>query len=111
MSKINGFEIHNGVTDLDENQTNVKIKPIFKDIHLGWYIEKSKNCGIIAGTYVHGIFENDDWRNHFINLIRQTKNLPILDKKTMSYKIKRESIIENLATEFDRHLNLLPILN
>ena len=110
LSEINGFEIHNGLTELDRNQDTSKIKPIFTDLDLGWYEENSQG-GSIGGTYIHGIFENDDWRDHYINLIRKNKNLPKLDKKTRSYKIKRESIIDNLANEFDKHFNISSLLN
>jgi adenosylcobyric acid synthase len=109
-SKINGFEIHNGKTELDKTQKFLKIKPIFKDLDLGWYTE-NKQGGTIAGTYIHGIFENDNWRDQYINLIRKSKNLPISNKKSISYKKKRESIIDNLANEFDKHLNITSLLN
>ncbi len=109
-TKINGFEIHNGVTELDSCQDTLKIKPIFKDLDLGWYQENSQG-GTIAGTYIHGIFENDEWRDQYLNLIRKRKNIPLSDKKTRSYKMKRESIIENLANEFNKHLNLSSLLN
>ena len=109
-TKINGFEIHNGVTELDRSQDTLKTKPIFKDLDLGWYIENSQG-GTIAGTYIHGIFENDEWRDYYINLIRKNKNLPLLDKKTRSYKIKRESIIDNLANEFNKNFNISSLLN
>jgi adenosylcobyric acid synthase len=109
-TKIKGFEIHNGVTELDRSQDNLKIKPIFNDLDLGWY-KKNSQGGSIAGTYIHGIFENDDWRDQYLNLIRKSKNLPLLDKKTRSYKMKRELIIENLANEFNKHLNLSFLLN
>ena len=110
LSEINGFEIHNGITELDKSQNLVEINPIFKDIDLGWYSENDYR-GTIAGTYIHGIFENDNWRNQYINLIRKSKNLPKLAKKTRSYKIKRESIIDNLANEFNKHLNISSLLN
>ena len=90
-------------------QSQLKINPIFKDLDLGWYKEDNEG-GTIAGTYIHGIFENDSWRNQYINLIRKSKNLPILDKKSISYKNKRESIINNLANEFNKHLNLKSFL-
>ncbi len=110
QSKINGFEIHNGQTELDTLKGSLKIKNIFKDLDLGWYRE-NKEGGTIVGTYIHGIFENDKWRDQYINLIRQRKKLPPLKKKTRSYKVKRESIIENLANEFEKHLNLSSVLN
>ncbi len=109
-SKINGFEIHNGQTELEGIKSALNIKTIFKDIDLGWYKENNGG-GTIAGTYIHGIFENDRWRDQYINLIRKRKNLPILNKKSISYKKKRESIINNLANEFDKHLNLTSFFN
>ena len=109
-SKINGFEIHNGQTELDNIQNGIEINPIFKDLDLGWYKENIKG-GTIAGTYIHGIFENDNWRDQYINLIRKSKNLPTSNKKSISYKKKRESIIDNLAKEFDKHLNITSLLS
>ena len=110
QTKINGFEIHNGKTTLDNIQSTLKINPIFEDSDLGWYKE-SKKGGTIAGTYIHGIFENDSWRAQYINVIRKSKNLPILNKKSISYKEKRQSIIDNLANEFHKHLNLKSFLS
>ncbi len=110
QSKINGFEIHNGQTELDNIENETQMKPIFKDLDLGWYKE-SNDGGIIAGTYIHGIFENDNWRDQYINLIRKSKNLPKLNQKSISYKKKREFIIEKLANEFNKHLNLKSFLS
>ena len=110
LSEINGFEIHNGETKLDRSKSTLEIKPIFNNSNLGWYKENSKG-GTIAGTYIHGIFENDEWRDNYINLIRKGKNLPELDKKTSSYKMRREAIIENLANEFKKHLNISSLLH
>ena len=95
---------------MEDIQTSLKIKPIFKDLDLGWYKENN-NGGFIAGTYIHGIFENDTWRDQYINLIRKSKNLPTLNRKSISYKKKRESIIDNLAKVFDKHLNIASLLN
>ena len=110
LSEINGFEIHNGVTELDRSKDTSEIKPIFNGLDLGWYKENNQG-GTIAGTYIHGIFENDEWRDNYINLIRKSKNLASLDKKTRSYKIKRESIIDNLANEFNKNFNISSLLN
>ena len=110
QSEINGFEIHNGQTVLEDMQSSLKINPIFKDLDLGWYKENN-NGGSIAGTYIHGIFENDIWREQYINLIRKSKNLPKLNKKSISYKEKRQFIIDNLANEFNKHLNISSLLN
>ncbi len=110
FSKIEGFEIHNGETELDDISKTSSIKPMFKKDGLGWYLHNKKGA-TISGTYIHGIFENDSWRNSYINQIRKNKNLPKLDKKSKSYKIKREEIINNLANEFNKHLDISSLLN
>jgi adenosylcobyric acid synthase len=88
----------------------MNLKPIFRDLDLGWYKE-NKEGGTIAATYIHGIFENDNWRDQYLNLLKKRKNLPLVKKKSISYKKKRESIIENLANEFDKHLKITSLLN
>ena len=95
---------------MDNLRDTLNINPIFEDLNLGWYKE-NKEGGTIAGTYIHGIFENDNWRDQYINLIRKGKNLPILNTKSVSYKMKRESIIDNLANEFHSHLDITALLN
>ncbi len=110
LAEIKGFEIHNGKSELDNSQNTSQIKPLFKDIELGWYLDNN-NSGTVAGTYIHGIFENDFWRDNYINLIRKKKNFPAIPYKSRSYKIKRETIINNLANEFEKHLNISALLN
>ncbi len=95
---------------MDKKQKDFKINPIFKDLNLGWYRENNEG-GTVAGTYIHGIFENDNWRDQYLNLIRKKRKLPTLEKKTRSYIIKRETIINNLAKEFNKHLNISSLLN
>ena len=56
---------------MDNIQNPLQVIPIFKDLDLGWF--KENDGGTIAGTYIHGIFENDNWRDEYINLIRKQK--------------------------------------
>ena len=77
---------------------------------MGWYIDK-KDGGSIAGTYIHGIFENDDWRIGYLNFIRAQKGIHLLDNTKIPYKIKREAIIDKLAFHFKKHINISPLLN
>ena len=109
-TKIEGFEIHNGVTEIIKKEGEVKLKNIFKQNKLGWYIDKHEN-GSITGTYIHGIFDNDQWRIQYINLIREKKGIKIIDKPSKPYKLKREIIINNLANQFKKHININTVLN
>ena len=63
------------------------------------------------GTYIHGIFENDYWRNSYLNMIREQKGLPILDNISKNYRIKQESIINNLTHQFTKYINISLIIN
>tara|TARA_B100001121_G_scaffold54803_1_gene48304 strand:+ start:370 stop:1899 length:1530 start_codon:yes stop_codon:yes gene_type:complete len=104
-SNIDGFEIHNGKSHFIDQKKGIKLTPLFNDDNLGWYFEND-NGGTTVGTYIHGILENDLWRESYINLIRTKKGLPILDKQEKNYKIKRDLIIENLALQFNKYINL-----
>ena len=68
-------------------------------------------AGSTLGTYIHGLFENDLWRESYIDLIRSKKGLPKLDKRIKNYKIKRDSIIDNLAIQFNKYVNFSSFLN
>ena len=108
-ANIDGFEIHNGKSNIIYQNKRTKIMPLFNDDNLGWYFV-NEHGGTIVGTYIHGIFENDLWRESYINLIRNKKGLPLLDKRIKNYKIKRDSIIENLAIQFNKYINLSTFL-
>ena len=106
-TKIEGFELHNGITEITKKEN---INNIFKQNNLGWYLDK-KEEGSIAGTYIHGIFENDQWRINYFNLIRNKRGIKKLDKINKPYKIKREAIINNLANQFQKNINISQLLN
>ena len=108
--KIDGFEIHNGITKIIKKDNSCNVCDIFRENSLGWYNDCNER-GIIAGTYIHGLFENDKWTTSLLNLIREKKGIPILDKTNKSYKMKRESIIDNLAKQFTKHINISTLLN
>ena len=110
ITKVEGFEIHNGITEVIEKEGEGKLKNIFKQNKIGWYIDKNEK-GSIAGSYLHGIFDNDQWRINYLNLIRKKKGIQELDKKHKPFKIKREEIINNLANQFKKHINITSLLN
>ncbi len=62
--QVVGYEIHQGITNGDETA-----------------ILKGENCikgvvrGNIVGTYIHGIFDNGEFTNRFLNKIREIKGL------------------------------------
>lgn len=96
--KLEGFEIHLGKTILDQDGCSFLL------------LENGKNEGYfgrngqIIGTYLHHLFHNDEWRNHWLNLIRKNKGLhtkePIYIRE---YKDKR---YDEIADKMEEHLNV-----
>lgn len=95
---LKGYEIHMGTST--GNIGLFKIKRISKTVALSHcrtiaLMDGSinKNCW---GTYLHGIFENDQFRREIINNARKNKNLPPLDL-TVKYSEIKDRAINNLA--------------
>ena len=109
-TRVEGFEIHNGITEIIKREKKENLKNIFSKNNIGWYVDNNEK-GSVAGIYIHGIFENDLWRINYLNLIRNKKGIKILDKKYTPFIIKREAIIDNLANQFKKHINITSLLN
>src|SRR6056297_1607 len=103
--KIKGYEIHMGQTILGK-----KAIPIFNIIK-----RSQKECEIkdgaystklaVWGTYIHGIFDNDDFRRAFINNLLEGKG-EIGSKESVSFKKKREKALNKLAKTFQDNIDL-----
>jgi len=105
---VNGFEIHQGRSRIEMPGTDSKaFLPLFDDINLGLV----DSCQSVWGTYLHGIFDNGPWRRAWLNRLRQQRGLKSLPTGVANYREERESILDSLATEIERHLDLTPFLS
>ena len=82
---IDGYEIHSGTT------TNLDGKVTVREN--------------IFGTYVHGIFDNDNFRRQILNAIRRKKNLPPLIG-TRNLRAERERNYDRLSKIVSENLNM-----
>lgn len=62
------------------------------------------------GTYLHGIFDNGPWRRAWLNRLRQQRGLGSLPTGISNYREQREAMLNTLAQEVGRHLDLTPLL-
>ncbi len=108
-TQVNGFELHHG-NSKPIGRSKELIKPMFQNEKLGWVIS-NKNSSYIAGTYLHGIFDNGEWRRMWLNLIREKKGLKFLSTSQPNYSERRELLINRLADTFQEHVDLSPLLN
>ncbi|MBQ7705015.1 MAG: cobyric acid synthase [Selenomonadaceae bacterium] len=81
---LDGYEIHSGVTNISE---------------------KIISAGNVFGTYVHGIFDNDNFRRQVINAIRRKKNLPPLES-ARNVRAEKQKSFERLAKVVRENLNM-----
>lgn len=82
---LDGYEIHAGESNLNGQKIIV--------------------AGNVFGTYVHGIFDNDDFRLKFLNAVRLKKNLPPL-ASTRNVRAEKQKNYERLANIVRQNLNM-----
>ncbi len=112
---LEGFELHRGTTTAMGGCTRLCL-----DEGLGWVrsFEAPTNGrgnhhdkgGVVLGTYLHGVFESGPWRRHWLNQLRERKNLPPLSTDQPHHSRQREALLDRLASAFEAHVNLDPLL-
>ncbi|RBW67880.1 cobyric acid synthase [Bacillus taeanensis] len=96
--QVKGYEIHMGETKMVAQNRTL--------IHLSDRVDgcKSPNENVI-GTYFHGIFHNDAFREALLNHIRAKKGLPPI-KRRISFKQLREEVFDRLADHVRKHVDM-----
>lgn len=86
---IKGYEIHMGGTTWNDNINHpFSIKKLGKNT----VNEVEGICDeLIFGTYIHGIFDNDEFRGDLLNALRKRKELPQKNYGKSRSKIKEEN--------------------
>ncbi len=103
-----GFEIHQGRSRTETQGVDPQAyHPLFDDANLGLV----DSCLSVWGTYLHGIFDNGPWRRAWLNRLRQQRGLKSLPTGVANYREQRESLLDSLAIEVERHLDLTAFLS
>ncbi len=92
---IYGYEIHMGKTTLlDDGKSLININKSNNEEanHLDGVVN---NKGNVMGTYIHGIFDGVEFRQHIINELRRDKGIE--EKVSMAYEHLREKELDKLA--------------
>jgi len=100
---VEGYEIHEGITELKGSKPLIKLKKGFgnsKDRKYDGAIENN-----VMGTYFHGIFHNYNFRKCFLNYLRKKKGLaPKFGEDP--YKTKKNYSIDRLADSVQNNLDM-----
>jgi len=98
---VSGYEIHLGrTTRTGQAEDFLQIK--------GDFDGAVRNDGQIIGCYMHNIFHNDQFRNRWLNKVRQRAGLPPREQVN-TYETKERSF-EKLAEACRKHLDIDAIL-
>lgn len=104
---ITGYEIHMGETTLlNETTPFLKIKERSGEkVNLE---DGAVSCdGNVIGTYLHGIFDNDEFRLGLINYLRRIKGIsPLLHDEIIITKREKDKQYDKLADLIRNHINM-----
>ncbi len=94
---VNGYEIHHGVTE------SARLSPLVKkpDGSLDGAISSE---GKVWGTYLHGIFDADEFRRWFIDRLRSRRGLSPIGKVRSEYDL--EPALDRLADAVRQSLDM-----
>ncbi|HMV56430.1 MAG TPA: cobyric acid synthase, partial [Nitrospira sp.] len=68
--------------------------------------------GLVWGTYVHGLFDQPDFRRAWLNRLRSRKGLPAVSlEESQRVNDTRLNAMDRWADHVDRHLDLAPVLS
>ncbi|WP_059051519.1 cobyric acid synthase [Paenibacillus senegalimassiliensis] len=109
---IEGYEIHAGVTTPLSSPTGQEmiaslfaVRPVQGASGESHLEGAARSDGRVFGTYLHGLFHNDDWRRAWLNGIRVSKGLAPL-KATISMAVRKEEAFDRLANHVRAHLQM-----
>jgi adenosylcobyric acid synthase len=100
-AKLAGYEIHMGSSSGDIGLFRLRR---LGDGHAGAVLDGSRK-GNCWGTYLHGIFDNNEFRRSLLNGIRESKGLPA-SAAGVDYAAMKEKAIDNLADMVRKHLDI-----
>ena len=106
--EIEGFELHRGRSTLLQGADDTPCHPLCADPDLGWVQRHGSRGGLVAGTYLHGVFESGPWRRRWLNQLRRRRQLPPLSEQQPHHRRQREALLDRLADAFETHVNLDP---
>ncbi|MBW6409207.1 cobyric acid synthase [Clostridium weizhouense] len=98
---VSGYEIHNGISKVGKN-----VKSFIKDLE-GNTIGVCNKFGNVVGTYLHGIFDSEEFTNAFINALKKNNNIEVSEdnnvKEIAEYKNEQ---YEKLSKIFEENIDI-----
>lgn len=117
---VRGYLIHVGRTDRAGLRPSFQLVRRKTSLDGSTAIVRDEECldgavghdGLVWGTYVHGLFDQPDFRRAWLNRLRSRKGLPAVALEE-SHRVNdtRLNAMDRWADHVDRHLDLAPVLS
>lgn len=100
--RVRGYEIHMGETTL-----NGRCRPVMQREKDGEQTADGAmtDDGLVFGTYLHGLFDSDDFTRALVNGLRRRKGLEALDT-TLHYAQYKAQQFDILAAAMRQHIDI-----
>lgn len=106
-SRLKGYEIHKGVSRGDIGLFKLlRLTP--HDSRFRVVMDGSAK-GNVWGTYIHGLFDNDEFRTALLNSLREKRGLP-QRREASSYSARKEEAINKWADILRNNVDICFIL-
>ncbi len=111
--EIKGYEIHQGYSYPvnEKNEENNNSENILKNDTACLFGDENLKGTVkdnVAGTYIHGIFDNSEFTSHFLNEVRKFKGLDRIDEN-FSYRDYKNREYDKLAEVLRENLDIRKI--
>ncbi|MCD7825719.1 MAG: cobyric acid synthase CobQ, partial [Clostridiaceae bacterium] len=103
--KVSGYEIHMGQSVIQQGGAPLqKIHSVFSAAET----EKMDGCyhGHVLGTYLHGIFDEEEFRRAFVQLLCRRKGIAYKNQPAVNYQEYKEQQFDKLAEVLRRNLDM-----
>lgn len=109
LKNLRGYEIHMGTTTGEVGLFTIRRLNSSSGSNSSNGIPDGSAAGNVWGTYIHGIFDNDEFRRTFLNSLRQKKGLP-LQENTFHFQRSKQEAIDRWADVIKNKIDICFIL-
>ncbi|MDQ0203675.1 cobyric acid synthase [Pectinatus haikarae] len=105
FAELNGYEIHMGLTDFADEVRHPFVINMRGECPVNKVDGAVSADGFIMGSYIHGIFDNDEYRRTLLNILRKRKDLPPLPA-SQNYAAQKQAAYNRLAQTVRQALDM-----